>query len=65
MRFLLEIGDVAVTSQADVNAFVLGKSRLAAGVRIVAVGAISGRARMRHLGALDQLGLIVMAGHTK
>ena len=60
--FLAQIVDVAVTSQADADRVGLGQAGLVAGVRAVAIGAIARRAGMRHLGRVDQLGLVVMAG---
>ena len=49
-RLLAQIVDVAVASQADTDCVGLGQAGLVAGVRAVAIGAIAGRAGMRHLG---------------
>ena len=62
-RLLAQIVDVAVTSQADTDRIGLRQAGLFAGMRAVAIGAIAGRAGMRHLGRVDRLGLVVVAGH--
>ena len=64
-RLLLQIINVAVASQANAHGVGLGQSGLPAGVRAVAVGAIAHGAGVRHLGRLNQLGLVVMAGHAQ
>lgn len=62
MLFLALVRLLAVTAQANRNRVWLGESGRAAGVRIVAVGAIAGRARMLHLRLLDLLGIVGVAG---
>src|SRR5437868_4154128 len=59
---LLQVSDIAMAAKADLHRISLGQTRLAAGMWTVAVGAIAGRARMLHLGRLDLLCLLVMAG---
>ncbi len=48
-RFLALIRDIAMAAQANLNPVRFGKSRLAAGMGAVAVGAIARRARMLEL----------------
>ena len=64
-RLLAHIVDVGVTSQANTDGVGLGQAGLVAGVRAVAVCAIARRSGMRHFGRVDQLGLVVMAGHAQ
>src|SRR5208337_2349821 len=52
---------LAVTAQANRHRVRLGEARRAAGVRVVAVGAIARRARMLHLRLLDLLSLVGVA----
>lgn len=63
--FLREVRDVTVAAQADVNRISFRKSRLPAGMGVVAVGAIARRSRMRHLGTLDGFGFVIVASHAK
>ena len=57
--------DIAVAAQADIDRIRLGKSRLPAGVRAVAIGAIARGSRMLNFCCLDQLGFIVVAGYAQ
>ena len=54
-----------MAAYADVDRVGLGKPRLPAGVRAVAVSAIPCCARVRNFGRLDQLGFIVMARYAQ
>ena len=62
---LAQLRDVRVARQANLHAIGLGQAGEFAGMRIVAVRAVSRRARMLHLGGLDQLGLRVVAHHAE
>src|SRR3974390_1597998 len=62
-RLLAQIVDVAVTSQADTDRIGLRQSRIFAGMRAVAISAITRRAGMRNLGCVDCLGFFVVAGY--
>src|ERR1035441_1067913 len=63
--FLALLGLISVAGQADIDCVGLGQPRLTAGMGIVAIGAIAGCTRMRHLRALNLLGLFVMTGHAE
>ena len=65
VRLLCLIGDIAVTAEANIDRIGFRKSWLAAGVRTVAVGAVSRRTGMRNFRRVDQLGFIVVAGHAQ
>ena len=59
------LGLIAVAGQADVHGVRLGQTWLPAGMRIVAIGAVSGRSRMRHFGLVNSCRLIAVAGHAQ
>ena len=56
---------LGVAAQANGHRVWLGKARRVAGVRIVAVGAVTHRARMLNLGLLDLLGLLRVTGYAE
>src|SRR5271169_5728013 len=62
MRLLALLRLIAVTTQANRNRVRLGERWRAAGVRIVAVGAIARRARMLDFRLVNLFGLVGMAG---
>lgn len=62
--FLGEVTDVTVAAEADADGVGFWQRWIGAGVGVVAVGAIAGRSRVLHLGGVDQLCLVVMAGDT-
>ena len=53
---------IGVAPQADFDGVGLGQAGLAAGMRIVAIGAIARCSRMLHLRAFNLLGFFVVAG---
>lgn len=61
LRLLSLIG---MACQTDIDRVGLGKARLAAGVRIVAIGTIAGSSRMRNFGLINFFCLIAVAGNT-
>src|SRR5271166_499347 len=63
--FLAEVRDVAVAAQADIHSIRSWQPRLRTGMGAMAVGAIARGSRMRHFGALDGLGFIVVASYAK
>src|SRR3984957_846184 len=63
--FLRLLGLIRVASEANADRIGLGQSWLAAGMRIVAVRAIPGCARMRHFRAFNLLCLFVVAGYAQ
>lgn len=63
--FFGQVANVAVTAQADTYSVGLRQARLTAGVRAVAIRAISHCAGMLHFRRLDELGLVVMAGYAQ
>ena len=62
VSFFALVRDVGVATEADIHGVRLGQSRLRAGVRIVTVGAVAGCSRVGDLGAVNLLGLLVVAG---
>src|ERR1035438_5312177 len=62
MQLLALVRLIAVTAQASGNRVWLGESRRAASVRVVAVGAISRRARMLDFRLRDLISLVGVAG---
>src|ERR1019366_3474748 len=64
MLFAL-LGLVGVATQADVHGVRPGQPRLPAGMRIVAIGAVPGRSRMRHFCLINFFCLLAVAGHTE
>lgn len=62
---LFQVSDLAMAAQANVHRIRLRQIRESAGMRIMAVGAISSCARMLNLSLLDQLGLVGVASNTK
>src|ERR1017187_3835316 len=65
VRFLRQVGDIAVAAQADLDRVRFGKPRLPAGVGAVAISAVARRPRMLHFGSVDQLGFVVVASHAQ
>ena len=59
------IGHVGMATQANAYRVGLGQAGLVAGMRTVTIGAVASRPGMRHLGVVDQLGLVVVAGYTQ
>ena len=51
-----------MTAQADVDSVSFRQPRLGAGVGVVTICAIAGRARVRHLRGFDLFGLLVVTG---
>ena len=65
MRLLSLLCLIRVALQADAHRIALGQARPLAGMRIVTIGAIAGRAGMLNLCALDQFRLVVVTGQAK
>ena len=64
-RLFGEVGDLGVAAEANIDTISLGQTGLRAGVRIVAIGAISSGTGVLHFCGFDLLGLFVMAHHAK
>ena len=62
MRFLHLVRLLGVAAQADAHRVGLQEPGVLAGVRIVAIGAVARRAWMLHLGLLDLLAPVGVAG---
>jgi len=56
---------IAVAGQADIDRIGFGQARLTAGVRIVAVGAIPGRSRVRDFRLVNLIGFLRVAGNAQ
>src|SRR5579864_83033 len=63
--FLRLFSLIGVAAKANVYCVSLGQARLPAGMRIVAIGAITRRSRMRHFGLVNLLGLVTVTGHAE
>ena len=66
MNLLLgKIADVGMAADADIHRIGLRQSRLCAGVGVMTIGAIAGRAGMLHLRLFDLFRLVGVAGNAK
>ncbi len=60
-----EVANIRMASDTDIDGIRLRQARLPCGMGAVTVGAIPARPRVRNLGGLDELGLVIMARHTE
>src|ERR1700675_4747394 len=59
------LGLIGVAAQANVYGIGLGQTWLAAGMRVMTIGAIACGTRMRYFGLIDFFRLLAVAGHTQ